>query len=66
MGGVLVFSLDLKEESEEECPTERGREFKITGPMQWKERIEEKRYEESIWTDDYWDVPVCIASNPPT
>ena len=28
-----VFSFDLKEESEDECLTERGREFQITGPM---------------------------------
>ena len=27
------FSSDLKEESEEECLTERGREFQITGPI---------------------------------
>ena len=32
-----VFSFDLKEESEDECLTERAREFKITGPMYWKE-----------------------------
>ena len=28
-----VFSFDLKEESEDECLTERGIEFQITGPM---------------------------------
>ena len=28
-----AFSFDLKEESEDECVTERGREFQITGPM---------------------------------
>ena len=28
-----VFSFDLKEESEDECLTERSREFQITGPM---------------------------------
>ena len=29
-----VFNFDLKkEESEDECLTERGREFQITGPM---------------------------------
>ena len=28
-----VFSFDLKEESEDECLTERGREFQITGPV---------------------------------
>ena len=28
-----VFSLDLKEKSEVECLTEKGREFQITGPM---------------------------------
>ena len=27
------FGFDLKEESEDECLTERGREFQITGPM---------------------------------
>ena len=29
----LAFSFDLKEESEDERLTERGREFQITGPM---------------------------------
>jgi len=28
-----VFSFDLKEESEDKCLTERGREFQVTGPM---------------------------------
>ena len=28
-----VFSFDLKEESEDECLAETGREFQITGPM---------------------------------
>ena len=28
-----VFSFDLKEESEDECLRERGREFQSTGPM---------------------------------
>ena len=28
-----VFNFDLKRESEDECLTERGREFQITGPM---------------------------------
>ena len=28
-----VFSFDLKEESEDECLTERGREFQISDPM---------------------------------
>ena len=28
-----VFSLDLKEKSEVECLTAKGREFHITGPM---------------------------------
>ena len=28
-----VFSFDLNEETEEECLTERGTEFQITGPM---------------------------------
>ena len=28
-----VFNSDVKEDSEEECLTERGREFQITGPM---------------------------------
>ena len=32
---VSIF--DLKEESEEECLTERGREFQITGLMYWKD-----------------------------
>ena len=32
-----VFSSDLKEESEDKCITERGREFQITGPMYWKD-----------------------------
>ena len=27
------FSSDLKEESEDKCLTERGREFQVTGPM---------------------------------
>ena len=33
-----VFSFDLKDvtESEDECLTERGREFQITGPMYWE------------------------------
>ena len=30
-----VFSFDLKEESEDECLTEREREFQSTGPMYW-------------------------------
>ena len=30
---MWVFSFDLKEESEEACLTERGREFQMTGPM---------------------------------
>ena len=30
-----VFSFDLREQSENECLTERGREFHITGPMRW-------------------------------
>jgi len=30
-----VFNFDFrKEDSEDECLTERGREFQITGPMQ--------------------------------
>ena len=28
-----AFILDLIEENEEEYPTERGREFQMTGPM---------------------------------
>ena len=28
-----VLSFDLKDESENECPTEREREFHMTGPM---------------------------------
>ena len=28
-----VFSFDLKEESEDKCLTEKGREFQSTGPM---------------------------------
>ena len=28
-----VFNFDLKEESEDECLTERGKEFQITGPI---------------------------------
>ena len=28
-----VFGSDLKEQSEEEYPTESGRKFQITGPM---------------------------------
>ena len=32
-----VFSFDLKEESEDECLTERGREFQSTGPVYWKD-----------------------------
>ena len=28
-----VFRFDLKDESEDKCLTERGREFQITGPM---------------------------------
>ena len=32
-----VFSFDVKEESEDECLTERGREFQITGPIYWKD-----------------------------
>ena len=28
-----VFGFDLKEESEDECLTERGRKFQSTGPM---------------------------------
>ena len=32
-GKRWVFSFDLREESEDECLTERGREFQITGPM---------------------------------
>ena len=28
-----VFSFDLKEESEDDCLTERRREFQNTGPM---------------------------------
>ena len=28
-----VFSFDFKKESEDECLTERGREFQSTGPM---------------------------------
>ena len=28
-----VLSFDLKEESEDECLTQRGTEFQITGPM---------------------------------
>ena len=31
------YSFDLKEESEEECLTETGREFQITGPMYCKD-----------------------------
>ena len=30
--GFSVFSFDLKEESEDKCLTERGREFQSTGP----------------------------------
>ena len=33
-----VFSFDLKEESEDECLTERGSEFQSTGPMYRKDR----------------------------
>ena len=32
-----VFSFDLKEESEDECLTERGRVFRSTGPMYCKD-----------------------------
>ena len=32
-----VFTFDLKEESEEECLTEIGREFQMTGPTYWKD-----------------------------
>ena len=32
-----LFSFDLKEESEDECLTERGSEFQSTGPMYWKD-----------------------------
>ena len=32
-----VFSFDLKEEIEDECLTERGREFQITRPMYLKD-----------------------------
>ena len=32
-GKRWVFSSDVKEDSEKECLTERGREFQITGPM---------------------------------
>ena len=32
-----VFSFDLKEEREEKCLTERGRDFQITGPMSSKD-----------------------------
>ena len=32
-----VFSFDLKDEREEKCLTERGREFQITGPMYLKD-----------------------------
>ena len=32
-----VFSFCIKEESEEDCLTERGREFQMPGPMYWKE-----------------------------
>ena len=32
-----LFSFDLKEESEDECLTERGREFQITFPMYSKD-----------------------------
>ena len=32
-----VFSFALKEESEDECLTERGREFQSTGPMYLKD-----------------------------
>ena len=28
-----IFRLAVKEESEDKCPTERGREFQITGPV---------------------------------
>ena len=28
-----VFTFDIKEESEDECQTDGGREFQITGPM---------------------------------
>ena len=31
------FSFDLKEESEDECLTKRGREFRSTGPMYGKD-----------------------------
>ena len=31
------FSFDLKEESEDECLTKRGREFLSTGPMYGKD-----------------------------
>ena len=34
---IWVFNFDLKEESEDECLTERGREFQSTGPMHWKD-----------------------------
>ena len=30
---MWVFSFDLKEVREDECLTERGREFQSTGPM---------------------------------
>ena len=39
-GKRWVFSFDLKEESEDECQTERGREFQITGPMYLKDKTE--------------------------
>ena len=39
-GTRWVFSFDLKEESEDECRTERGREFQITGPMYLKDQKE--------------------------
>ena len=32
-----VLSFDLKEESKDECPKERGREFQITSPIYWKD-----------------------------
>ena len=41
-GGFWLFSFDLKEESEDECLTERGREFQILGPLYWKDHFPQK------------------------
>ena len=50
---MWVFSFDLKEESEEECMTERGREFQMTGPVY---RIKLSRL-------SYFTAPMQVATN---